>query len=147
MSEIDDLKAATERSRQQQMHKELDAYIVRLLNRMNVEVRRDHYASAILLAGWSMWVLLDIVFPWGRGMWVLLYIATLIYSHYTSTKLYRTFSELDGVFNTLKILGMMSDLPEHPTKKRRWVMDELVEAVRSWAEKATKEKAKGLAPA
>lgn len=126
---------------------ELSVYIDKLIVRMNVEMKRDRIGSIVYLVSWVVWVVLDLIFPWGRGVWVLLFVFGLVYSSYTTTKLLRTFSELDGVFTTLRILGMMDNMPDHPKKKRRWVMDEMIEAVRSWVEKKVAARKSGYQPA
>lgn len=147
MSETEDLKKATEESKFRQQMEAVSAYLDRMSATI-LETQKAHkISSAIYMVAWGLWIASSFAPDWTYHPATMLFIMALIYDQFRFVRMMRAYAEFRGCIETLRLLGYLPPQNEGGEKKKRKILSEFRDMVKSWATKKQKARDEVYAPA
>lgn len=137
MTESEEMKNTSDDSRAVQQIEDISKYLDVLIIRMDSYMKRGRSADIIYFLAWITWVIGGVLIPESDKALMLMWVFSLMYQSFWSTKLHGVFKEFDGALKILEILGMVPPKGHRETRKRSaWARG--AELVKEWTEKKQK---------
>ncbi len=147
---MDDLKRATEVSKQKQMMETLNAFLLANAKELDSSFKKEHRSWDVYVICWVIWVASgffgDLIHS--LGLWF--FFGGWFYTFYRGRKLMYIGGTNYGAYKVLHILGYTDWDPDEPGNRKRLklgVWDEAISTVRGWLEKKKSAQDKVYAPA